>query len=90
MLPPPPTAFASGLATPTDHGEDVPLSPDGETEQVSKRARICMIGGVEYEHEDDHNYTTFEGKELDALEEYDFGLVDDDVSDEVTSDDALL
>ena len=33
--------------------------------------RICMIAGVEYEHEDDHNYyTSFTAEELDGLEEY--------------------
>ena len=90
MMPPPATASATGLATPVDHGQDVPRSPDGEDEPMSKRARICMIAGVEYEHEDDHNYTTFSGSELDAMEEFDFGLTTDDVSSEVATDDALL
>ena len=71
-------------------GDDVPLSPDGEDGPASKKARICMIAGVEYEHEDDHNYTTFTDNELDALEECEFGLTSDDVKNEVSTEDVLL
>ena len=90
MLPPPSLAAESGLATPMNTGDDVPLSPDGEDGPASKKARICMIAGVEYEHEDDHNYTTFTDNELDALEECEFGLTSDDVKNEVSTEDVLL
>eukprot|EP00435_Cladocopium_sp_Y103_P065262 s1830_g27.t1 len=90
MLPPPPMAAASGFATPMSTGDDASHSPDAEDEHASRKARICMVAGVEHEHEDDHNYTIFTNTELDALEDFEFGLTGDDVGNEVPAEDALL
>ena len=49
----------------------------------------CVVAGVDYEHEDDHNYTSFTSDELDSLEEFDFGLTNDD-GDEPASEDVLV
>ncbi|CAL1161296.1 unnamed protein product [Cladocopium goreaui] len=57
--------------------------------QDDQQARICVVAGVEYEHEDDHNYTSFTSDELDSLEEFDFGLTNDD-GDEPASEDVLV
>eukprot|EP00435_Cladocopium_sp_Y103_P051887 s469_g16.t1 len=90
MMPPPAAAAASWLASPPFDVEDVPIAPmDGE-EPASKKARMCMIAGVEYEHEDDHNYTTFTNDELDSLEEFDFGMCADDVEEEFSAEDWLV
>ena len=43
-----------------------------------------MVAGVEYEHEDDNNFTTFSHSELDELEEFEFGLAADDVEEGVS------
>ena len=47
MMPPPSTAFASGLATPMDVGADVPLLPEADEEPASKKARICMVAPLQ-------------------------------------------
>ena len=90
MMPPPPTAATTGLATPVDDLTDAPMSPSAEGEPASKKARICMIAGVEYEHEDDHNYTSFTPAELDGLEEYEFELPKDEPDDDVAEDGDLM
>ena len=86
MMPPPATAVASGLVTPRFDAEDVPVAPLDGGEPSLKKARICMIAGVEYEHEDDHNYTAFTHDELDGLEEYEFEMSADDVTEELSAD----
>lgn len=68
--------------------QQAPLTPVPE-EPALKKARICVVAGVEYEHEDDHNYTSFTSDELDSLEEFDFGLTNDD-GDEPASEDVLV
>ena len=90
MMPPPPTAAATGLATRVDDLIDAPMSPSAEGEPVSKRARICMIAGVEYEHEDEHNYTSFTPAELDGLEEYELELPKDEPDEDVAEDGDLM
>ena len=92
MMPPPPTAISSGLATPMDLGDDVgPSQEPTEDEHASKRPRICVVAGVEYEHEDDHNYTSFTNVELDDLEEFDFGFdAKDDSADAAAIEDSLF
>ena len=89
MAPPPASAAPSGLATPMQDDQQAPLTPVPEDEPASKKARICVVAGVEYEHEDDHNYTSFTSDELDSLEEFDFGLTNDD-GDEPASEDVLV
>ena len=66
-----------------------PIPIESADEPASKKARICVVAGVEYEHEDDHNYTSFTSDELDSLEEFDFGLTSDD-GDEPASEDVLV
>ena len=89
MPPPPPLAAPSGLATPVENDQQAPLTPVAGDEPASKKARICVVAGVEYEHEDDHNYTSFTSAELDSLEEFDFGLASD-ADDEPASEDVLV
>ena len=46
---------------------------------------------LEYEHEDDHCYTTFTNVEVDGLEEFDFGFeANDDPDDAAVIEDSLL
>eukprot|EP00435_Cladocopium_sp_Y103_P075486 s23_g58.t1 len=59
-------------------GGDVPPEPEAGDEHASKKARVCVVAGIEYEHEDDHNYTSFTNAELDNLEEFDIGLTSED------------
>ena len=65
------------------------LPPASVHPEASKKARICVVAGVEYEHEDDQNYTSFISDELDSLEEFDFGLTSDD-GDERASEHVLV
>ena len=94
MMPPPPAAISSGLATPMDLGDDVGRGPAPEPsldEHASKKPRICVVAGSEYEHEDDHCYTTFTSVEVDGLEEFDFGFeANDDADDAAVIEDSLL
>ena len=90
MMPPPPMAATSGLAIPTDVFDAAPVTPADGDEPASKKARICMVAGVEYEHEDDHNFTAFSHDELDSLEEFEFGLSAGDDATDIPTEDAML
>jgi hypothetical protein len=90
MMPPPPMAATSGLAIPTDVFDAAPVTPADGNEPASKKARICMVAGVEYEHEDDHNFTAFSHDELDSLEEFEFGLSAGDDATDIPTEDAML
>ena len=70
VMPPPAAAVASGPSTPMDVGDDIGREPEAVyDEHVSKKTRISVVAGVEYEHEDDHNYTSFINAEFDSLEQ---------------------
>ena len=67
VVPPPPMAVTSGLVTPVQMDEAAPVTPTDREEPSLKKARICMVAGVEYEHEDDNNFTTFLTANLTSL-----------------------
>lgn len=90
MMPPPPMAATSGLATPADVFDAAPVTPADGDEPASKKARICMVAGVEYEHEDDHNFTASSHDEPDSLEEFEFGLSAGDDATDIPTEDAML
>ena len=70
--------------------DELPFAATDDEGPASKNTRIYMIAGVEYEHEDAHNYASFMHAELDSLEEFAFGLASGDVGEKISSEDALL
>ena len=59
--------------------------------QSRVKMNMLVVAGTEYEHEDDHCYTTFTNVEVDGLEEFDFGFeANDDSDDAAVMEDSLL
>ena len=59
--------------------------------QSRVKMNMLVVAGTEYEHEDDHCYTTFTNVEVDGLEEFDFGFeANDDPDDAAVIEDSLL